>query len=84
MTYTEVKDTIIRVTRNRVRMYNMYVKEDDVDPEIAACLRNEITGLLICLKNINPSNETWCTHNSEDSIEIGYYDEIGQWISVAK
>ena len=84
MTYTDAKHTIINSIRNRVYMFNMYVKEDDSDPEIVQSLRNEITGMLICLKNISLPDETWCTKYIEGRIEFGYFDEFGIWISVQK
>ena len=84
MTYTDAKDTIINVIRNRVAMLNMYEKTDDVVPETVERFRNEISGMLICLKNISSTNEFWCINYLEDCTEFGYYDENGQWVSVEK
>lgn len=84
MTYTDAKDTIINVIRDTVAMLNTYVKTDDVVPETVARFRNEIRGMLICLKNISSSNEFWCINYLGDCTEFGYYDENGQWVSVEK
>lgn len=84
MTYIDAKRTIIDCIRTRVCMLNMYEKTVDVLPEIVERFRNEICGMLICLRNISTTNEDWCINYLEDCTEFGYYDENGEWFSVEK
>lgn len=84
MTYTNAKNIIVNSIRTKVAMLNYYVKTDDFDPETFKKLRNELRGMLVCLKNISSCNEFWCINYLGDCTEFGYYDENGQWVSVEK
>ena len=82
MTYTDAKDSIIREIRMRLAMLYVHKKEVFLDSEKVERLRNEINGMLYCLRSISSSNEFWCINYFDDFSEFGYYDDNGQWVSV--
>lgn len=76
------QDVIIKIIRNKVAVMNVLASQDYPDTEALERFRHELTGMMICLKNINSTNDFYCINYWENSYEFGYYDEGGAWFSI--
>ncbi len=75
------KELIIKVIRNKVAMMNLvrgFAPADTMER-----YRHELTGMMVCLKNITSSDEFYCINYLDDgSFEFGYYDDSHNWWSI--
>lgn len=78
----KAQEIILNIVRNKVAMMNA-VKEKAAS-ETMERFRNELTGMMVCLRNISPKNEFYCINYLESGYEFGYYDESGKWYSIEK
>ena len=76
-------ETIIRVIRNKIAVMNIARKE--APAETMERFRHELTGMMVCLKNVAPANNFYNVNYLDDgSYEFGYYDEACEWFSIEK
>lgn len=75
-------EIIINIIRNKVAVMNILMKSEDQNIEACERLRHELTGMMICLKNITTEDKFYCTNFCEDRIEFGYYDADGKWVVI--
>ena len=73
-------ETIKHIISNKVILLNMYMNSDDCTVETFERYRHELTGMLICLKNINEDEKFYCFNFYDDKVEFGYYDENYMWV----
>lgn len=74
------QEIIVSTIRNRVAFMNM-VKET-ATVESMERFRHELSGMLLCLKNVSSSNEFYNVNYLDSGYEFGYYDEHGKWYSI--
>lgn len=76
------QEIILNLVRGKVAVMNT-VKETTTS-ETMERFRHELTGMMVCLKNISLKNEFYCINYLESGYEFGYYDESGKWFSIEK
>lgn len=78
-------ETVLEIVRNKVAVmnicFNSYYERKD---EALERYRHELTGMLVCLKNINETENFYNVNYSENGYEFGYYDAEGKWVSIEK
>ena len=73
-------ETIKEVVKTRIAFINL-VAETSFGAEVYERHRNELTGMMICLKNVNETENFYSLQYDENGkISLGYYDENGRWI----
>lgn len=77
-------ETVKEIVRNKVAVMNLYEKQDDCNAETVERFRNELSGMMICLKSITPDDTFYCINYYETGYEFGYYDKNHNWISIEK
>lgn len=75
-------ETIKEIIRNKVALINMYMKSEGCDSHTFDRFRNELVGMMICLKNINTETSFYCINYYEDHVEFGYYTDSHKWVSI--
>lgn len=83
MSKTDVIDTIISMLKYRVSILNLNEKFVELVSENIEQFKIEIDVLLLLL-NLVCSYEHWTVNYLVDRIELGYYDDNGNWVSVEK
>lgn len=76
------QEIILNIVRGKVAVMNA-VKET-ADGETMERFRHELTGMMVCLKNISLKNEFYCINYLANGFEFGYYDKSGKWYSIEK
>lgn len=76
------QEIVINLVRGKVAVMNT-VKETTTS-ETMERFRHELTGMMVCLRNISLKNEFYCINYLESGYEFGYYDESGKWFSIEK
>lgn len=76
------QEIVLNIVRGKVAVMNA-VKETATS-ETMERFRNELTGMMVCLRNISPKNEFYCINYLDIGYEFGYYDESGKWFSIEK
>lgn len=76
------QEIVITVIRNKVAMMNAV--RHAASAETMERFRHELTGMMICLKNISSSDEFYAINYLDDGYEFGYYDKDGKWVSIEK
>ena len=76
------QEIVIAVIRNQVAMMNAV--KYSASTETMERLRHELTGMMICLKNISSSDEFYNINYIDGGYEFGYYDKDGKWFSIEK
>lgn len=81
---TSAFETIKGIVSNRVAVMNTYVASGNGSAEALERWRNELCGMMICLKNlaINENGFFYNINYCEDGYEFGYYDEAGKWYTI--
>ena len=78
---TNAVETIKEIIRHKVNVLNYYRK--DADHETFERIRHELTGMLVCLKNVNDDDKFYSFNYYEDKVEFGYYNADGKWVIIA-
>ena len=74
-------ETVKEIVKNRVAFINLAVR-NDCGAETYERFRHELTGMMICLKNVNETENFYNLRYDENGIvSFGYYDESGRWIT---
>lgn len=72
-------DTVIRLISARVGTANLamsHMNRSDFDRR-----RNELIGMLVCLRNIDDSDRHYCIDYYADHIEFGYFVDH-KWVKI--
>lgn len=76
------QEIIIDLIRNKVAVMN--IVKDRASAEKTERFRHELTGMMICLKNISSTDEFYNINYLDSGYEFGYYDKEGKWYSIEK
>ena len=76
------QELVIKVIRNKVAVMNSV--KDKASAETMERFRHELTGMMICLKNISSPDEFYNINYLDSGYEFGYYDKDGKWFSIEK
>ena len=76
------QENVLKIVRCRVAIMNAAKNKESV--ETMERLRHELTGMMICLKNISSPDEFYNINYLDDGYELGYYDKEGKWYSIEK
>lgn len=76
------QEIVLNIVRVRVAMMN--TAKNKASAETMERLRRELTGMMICLKNISSPDEFYSINYLDDGYELGYYDKEGKWYSIEK
>ena len=73
-------ETVKEIIKNRVAIINL-AAESGCNAETYERFRHELTGMMICLKNICETERFYSLNYCENGVvEFGYYDESGVWV----
>lgn len=76
-------ETIKSLISNKIEVMNLLIKNPNYSTEAHERMRNELMGMLVCLKNINDNGNFYCINYWDNAIEFGYYDTESKWIHIA-
>lgn len=76
------QEIIIEIIKSKVAIMNTMISEATV--ETMERFRNELNGMMVCLKNISTKKEFHIILLINGRYEFGYYDDTGKWFSIVK
>lgn len=84
MKKTTAIETTKEIIRNRVYMINQYRETVNEWDNTTDRLMNELTGMLVILKNISDDENFYNIQFDGKRVEFGYYDANHNWITIEK
>lgn len=76
---TDAEKTIAEIIKSKVNVMNLFMKCSNMNPATFDRFTNELTGMLICLKNIAADGVFYTVNFYDDRIEFGFYKEDGSF-----